>query len=78
MFKRKVGAFMSEPSKVKSTFKIIALIAAVAAIAAGVTLAITQLLSKKKTKKYYIECDCGDEEPVAEPECVTDGQEETE
>ena len=69
---------MSEPSKAKSTFKIIALIAAVAAIAAGVTLAITKFLNKKKTKKYYIECDCGEDETVQEPECVTDGQEETE
>lgn len=78
MFKRKVGAFMSEPSKVKSTFKIIALITAVAAIAAGVTLAITKFLNKKKTQKYYIECDCGEDETVQEPECVADGQEETE
>lgn len=68
---------MSEPSKTKCTLKFIALLAAVATLAAGVTLAITKLLDKKKTKKYYIECDCGDE-PVAEPGCVTDGQEETE
>ncbi len=66
---------MGKPCNAKSTFKIIALIAAVAAIAAGVTLAITKLYNKKKTKKYYIECDCGDDEPVIEPECTTNGQE---
>lgn len=78
MFKRKVGAFMSEPSKTKTAFKIIGLFAAVAAIAAGVAYVITKFCNKKKTKKYYIECDCSEDETVQEPECITDGQEETE
>lgn len=73
MFKRKVGAFMSKPNSAKSVFKIIALIVGVAAVAAGVSYAVTKFLKKKKTKKYYIECDCGEDQD-SELDCVSDGQ----
>lgn len=74
MFKRKAGAFMGNSGNAKSTLKIIAIIAAVAALAAGIAVAITKLCQKKKTKKYYIECDCSDTEPVLE-QCDIDEQE---
>ena len=69
---------MGNTGNTKSTLKLIALLAAVAALAAGVAVAITKLCQKKKTKKYYIECDCGENQPVIEPECDTEGQDVTE
>lgn len=69
---------MGNTGNSKSTLKLIAIIAAVAALAAGVAVAITKLCQKKKTKKYYIECDCGDTQPVIEPESDTDGKDEIE
>ena len=69
---------MGNTGNTKSTLKLIALLAAVAALAAGVAVAITKLCQRKKTKKYYIECDCGDTQPVIETESDTNGQDETE
>lgn len=68
---------MGNTGNTKSTLKLIALLAAVAALAAGVAVAITKLCQKKKTKKYYIECDCSDTETVIE-QCDSDEQQEIE
>lgn len=53
---------------VKKIFKIVGIIAAIAAAVAGIYFAVTKFLDKKKSEEDvedYVSCSCFDDAPIA-------------